>query len=63
MYEMIFGFKPFRSNSDKDLIRKIKNENQSYGYKGIEISDEAKDLINKLLNKNSKLRISAKKAL
>ena len=63
IYEMLFGHSPFRSadanNRQNELIRNIKAAKFSFP-EGIRVSDEAKDLIRKLLTKAPELRLGSK---
>ena len=57
---MVFGVPPFYDKNSDKLFRKIIfNEVDVNKYKNqVNLSDEAKDLISSLLNKNAKERIS-----
>ena len=64
LYMTLVGSAPFDGRTDEDIIRKIKigkyNTNDSRFQKH---SDEVKDLVNKLLEKDIEKRLSAKAAL
>jgi len=55
MYELLFGKTPFTSDKLMDLKRNIVRECPDFS--GINISEEASDLISKLLEKNKKDRL------
>ena len=64
LYMTLVGAAPFDGKTDEDIIRRIKigkyNKNDS---RYLEHSDEVKDLVNKLLEKDISKRLSAKEAL
>jgi calcium-dependent protein kinase len=64
LYMTLVGTAPFDGKTDNDIIKKIKigkyNKND---LRFIEHSEEVKDLVNKLLEKNIDKRLSAKEAL
>jgi calcium-dependent protein kinase len=64
MYYLLSGELPFMGISEKEVIDKIKKSQPSFRNQLLQdISDEANDLINKLLIKNPKKRLSAEDAL
>ena len=54
---------PFNANTDKEIFRKILSGQFSYSQWAKNISEEAKDFIDKLLVVNPKYRMTAKQAL
>ena len=64
LYMILVGTAPFDGKTDEDIIRRIKigkyNKNDS---RFVQHSEEAKDLVSKLLEKNIEKRLSAKEAL
>jgi len=64
LYMTLVGTAPFDGKTDNDIIRKINigkyNKND---LRFVEHSEEVKDLVNKLLEKNIEKRLSAKEAL
>ena len=64
LYMTLVGAAPFDGKTDDDIIRRIRigkyNKNDS---RYIQHSEEVKDLVNKLLEKNIEKRLSAKEAL
>ena len=58
IYEMIFGIPPFYSSNVQNMYRKIVKEKVVFK-PGIKISDEAKDIINKLLVKSQSRRLGS----
>ena len=64
MYMMLSGLPPFKGNNDDEITENIKNVNYDfYTQEWDEISNDAKDLIKHLLEKDVKKRFSAKQAL
>ena len=64
MYLMLIGSPPFDGDDDQSIFRSInqgKYDTSSYNYKNL--SNDAKDLISKLLEYNPNKRITAKNAL
>ena len=64
MYIMLCGFPPFSGNSDKEILHKVSIGR--YNFPSPEwdnISYEAKDFIEKAMNINENLRLSAREAL
>jgi len=55
LYEMLFGFPPFSDRNKSDLFKKIVYQEPSF--RGINISDDAQDLLKRLLKKDPKERI------
>jgi serum/glucocorticoid-regulated kinase 2 len=56
LYEMIFGVPPFYCQNQDDMFRKIVRE--SFVFKpGVIVTDQCKDLINKLLEKDQSARL------
>jgi serine/threonine protein kinase len=55
LYEMVFGFVPYRARSPRELIKMIDNENLKFPKP---ISNDCKMLLLGLLEKNPKMRIS-----
>jgi len=55
IYEMFHGYPPFSDNNRKTLFNKILHKRVEFG--NVNMSPEAKDLIQKLLNKNIDKRI------
>ena len=64
LYMTLVGVAPFDGKADEEIIRRIKigkyNKNDS---RYVKHSEEVKDLVNKLLEKNIDKRLSAKEAL
>ena len=56
IYELLYGYPPFRNENKYDLFNQILNDEPNFDK--VEISDEAKDLIISLLKKNECERIS-----
>ena len=64
MYILLVGEPPFQGNSEEEIFSKIKKEKLNLDIKPLKhISENCKDLINKLLEKDSKKRIKASQAL
>ena len=62
LYEMIFGYTPFRGNSRKGVAQKIINANLEFPERSsssLNYSDEVVDLISKLLIKNRSTRLGS----
>jgi serine/threonine protein kinase len=63
MYIILSGCLPFSGNNAPEVFEKVKTANFTFGtkeWKGV--SDEAKDLITKLLTVDVKKRLTASKA-
>lgn len=59
IYEMIFGIPPFYCQKQDDMFKKIVREN--FVFKpGVQVTDECKDLITRLLDKNMNSRLGSK---
>ncbi len=58
LYEMIFGIPPFYSSQVQKMYRKIVREKVVFR-SSVKVSDEAKDIILKLLNKDQKRRLGS----
>lgn len=64
MYALLSGCLPFFGNTPKDVFDRIRNSKVNFELKEFKgISESAKDLIQKLLNKNIKERYSCINAL
>ena len=64
MYALLSGCLPFFGNTPKDVFDRIRNTKVNFELKEFKgISESAKDLIQKLLNKNIKERYSCINAL
>ena len=64
MYIMLCGYPPFNGKTNQGILKAVlKGKYKFNGEEWDEVSNEAKDLINELLNKNYKKRISAKLAI
>jgi len=60
LYTLLCGYKPFISDNDEDLFEKIKTSNYTFPpEEWDDISDLAKDLISKLLEKDPEKRLDA----
>ncbi|MCQ2815806.1 MAG: serine/threonine-protein kinase [archaeon] len=57
LYELLYGATPFRDNNTNNLYKKIIFNSIDFSFDNIEISENAKDLIGKMLEKNYKKRI------
>ena len=61
---ILCGYSPFKAKTEKELKSKVCNSPLEFPKAEWDgITDEAKDLISKMLNKNYKRRISANEAL
>lgn len=58
IYEMIFGIPPFYSQKQDEMFKKIIRENFVFK-NGVAASDECKDIITKLLDKNQTTRLGS----
>lgn len=56
IYEMIFGIPPFYSQKQDDMFKKIVRENFVFK-QGIQVTDECKDVITRLLDKSMTSRL------
>lgn len=56
-YEMIFGFCPYFGTTDEEIIDSIKQNNLDFKANNIKISDECKDLLQRMLVIEPKKRI------
>ncbi|MCQ2816192.1 MAG: protein kinase [archaeon] len=64
LYILLGGKPPFYGKNDKEILNKIRNGKYTFPEKSFEnVSEEAKDLINKCLTKNPSQRITAKEAM
>ena len=64
MYILLVGEPPFQGESEEEIFEKVMKEEPDLNIKPLEhISDDCKDLIKKLLEKDSKKRIKANEAL
>ena len=64
MYLMLCGKQPFEGDTDEEIYENIKKCKVEFNYEEWDnVSNDAKDLIKKLLNKDVEKRYSAKKAL
>ena len=64
LYMTLVGVAPFDGHTDEDIIRRIKiGKYNKQDIRFVEHSEEAKDLVYKLLEKNIDKRLSAKEAL
>ena len=64
LYMTLVGVAPFDGKSDEDIIKRIKvGKYSKSNSRFVEHSEEVKDLVNKLLEKNIEKRYSAKEAL
>lgn len=63
IYLMLSGYLPFKGKNEKQMIESIKTNTLSFeGHEWANISDEVKDLLQHLLDKNPETRFSAKQA-
>ena len=60
IYEMLTGFPPFASKNQNDMFVKIIREDFKFPQE-IDISDDCKDIVRKLLTKNPELRLGNQK--
>ncbi|CAG9335081.1 unnamed protein product [Blepharisma stoltei] len=64
LYILLSGRPPFNGKTDSEILRNIRTGNLNSEWRGFEyVSEEAKDLIVKLLDKNLLSRITAQEAL
>ena len=64
LYMTLVGVAPFDGRTDEDIIRRIKaGKYNKHDIRFVEHSEEAKDLVYKLLERNIDKRLSAKEAL
>ena len=63
LYEMLFGYSPFKANAINDIIQNIKTHDLNYDENNKKISNSCKDLIQKLLNMNPQKRLKIKDIL
>ena len=63
LYEMLFGYSPFKANDNKEIIQNIKTHELNYDENNKKISNSCKDLIQKLLNMNPQKRLKIKDIL
>jgi len=54
LYILLSGVPPFFGNSDSDIMNMIRKEKYSYGSEFSVVSEEAKDLINRMITKPDK---------
>lgn len=54
-YQMLYGKYPYEGSNDYDILRKIKNSRPDY--RRVQISDKAKDFIERCLTVDPKKRI------
>lgn len=57
-YEMLFGFCPFTGKTDEDVVASIKRYDLTFSVKDVNISNQCKDLLQKMLIINPQNRIS-----
>lgn len=60
MYEFLFGHPPFEARGQRETYQRIVNVDLKFP-SSVKISDDAKDLISRLLVKNSKHRLPLNK--
>jgi calcium-dependent protein kinase len=64
MYIMLSGAPPFQGQDNEEILNEIARKDLEFpSEKWTRISEEAKDLIRELLNKDSRKRITARMAL
>lgn len=61
-YEMLFGIPPYFDDNATNILYKIVNE-KNINWQGADISNEAKDLISRLLDPNPNSRLSLEEAM
>lgn len=64
LYILLCGFPPFNGSTNEEIMEKVKIGKYSFKHEVFEnVSDEAKDLIKKMLTKNPVKRLSCEEAL
>mmetsp|Transcript_20714 Transcript_20714/g.18121 ORF Transcript_20714/g.18121 Transcript_20714/m.18121 type:complete len:94 (-) Transcript_20714:1312-1593(-) len=60
LYIMLSGFPPFNGDTDREIMKKVKEGHYSFDYEEWDVvSDEAKNLISKMMEKDINKRYSA----
>ncbi|KAF2074966.1 hypothetical protein CYY_003751 [Polysphondylium violaceum] len=62
IYEFLYGSSPFNSEKEQDILSKIKDNHYEFP-SDVYVSDEAKDLISRLLNSDPYQRISLEETI